>query len=402
MAVERGREYVETLVIGGGQAGLSMGYQLSRRGLPYRIVDANPRIGDVWRNRWDSFRLFTPNRLNRLPGMRFPGYRWGFASKEEWADHLESYARKLDLQVETGVRVEKLTREGDRFVAISGDRRFEADNVVVAMSSWQRPRVPDLASELDRPIVQLHVAEYKNPRQLQEGDVLVVGSRQFWSRDRHRGGTDSQGDPVGSKHGRDPLPARKRCRPCPDADHRSDRLPPGANDQDPHREEGSPEDDLQRRASDSSQAQRPQGRGRRTCSSGHRRSRRIAATRGRPHRGGCQRRVVYGIPPRVLLDRPPRPRPPRALAQTRGRRIGARPLLHRSQVPLLRFLRTDPGSGPRRGLHRQEDRRRPYGTTGWSIGGRPIRGARRHGEFRRSLRREVQRLLRVDAISNAV
>ena len=202
-------EYIETLVIGGGQAGLSMAYQLSRRGLPYKIVEANPRIGDVWRNRWDSFRLFTPNRLNRLPGMRLPGYRWGFASKDEWADHLESYARKFDLQVETGVKVEKLTREGDRFIAISGDRRFEADNVVVAMSSWQRPRVPQLASELDHRIVQLHAAEYKNPRQLQEG-VLVVG-RQFWSRDRHRAGTDSQGDPVGSEHGRDPLPARKRC-----------------------------------------------------------------------------------------------------------------------------------------------------------------------------------------------
>ena len=174
MAAERGPEYIETLVIGGGQAGLSMAYQLSRRGLPYKIVEANPRIGDVWRNRWDSFRPFTPNRLNRLPGMRLPGYRWGFASKDEWADHLESYARKFDLQVETGVKVEKLTREGDRFIAISGDRRFEADNVVVAMSSWQRPRVPQLASELDHRIVQLHAAEYKNPRQLQEGDVLVV------------------------------------------------------------------------------------------------------------------------------------------------------------------------------------------------------------------------------------
>ena len=176
MGAARGREYVETLVIGGGQAGLALGYQLSRRDLSYKIVDANPRVGDVWRNRWDSFRLFTPNRLNRLPGMRFPGYHWGFASKNEWADYLESYARKFDLQVETGVRVERLTREGNRFVATSGDRRFEADNVVIAMSSWQRPRVPDFASELDPEIVQLHVAEYKNPDQLQAGDVLVVGA----------------------------------------------------------------------------------------------------------------------------------------------------------------------------------------------------------------------------------
>jgi putative flavoprotein involved in K+ transport len=174
MAVDR--EHVETLVIGGGQAGLAMGYQLSRRDLPYKIIDATPRVGDVWRNRWDSFRLFTPNRLNRLPGMPFPGYQWGFASKNEWADYLESYARKFGLQVETGVRVERLTREGDHFVATSGDRQLEADNVVVAMSSWQRPRVPDYASELDRHIVQFHVADYKNPEQLQEGSVLVVGA----------------------------------------------------------------------------------------------------------------------------------------------------------------------------------------------------------------------------------
>jgi putative flavoprotein involved in K+ transport len=176
MAGQAGREYVETLVIGGGQAGLATGYQLSQRDLPYKIIDANERVGDAWRNRWDSLRLFTPNRLNRLPGMPFPGYHWGFASKNEMADYLESYARKFDLQVESGVRVERLTREGDRFVATSGDRRFEADNVVVAMSSWQRPRVPDYASELDPRIVQLHVAEYKNPGQLQEGDVLVVGA----------------------------------------------------------------------------------------------------------------------------------------------------------------------------------------------------------------------------------
>jgi putative flavoprotein involved in K+ transport len=176
MAGHAGREYVETLVIGGGQAGLAAGYQLSQRDLPHKIIDANERVGDAWRNRWDSLRLFTPNRLNRLPGMRFPGFRWGFPSKDEWADYLESYARKFDLPVETGVRVDRLTREGDRFVATSGDRRFEADNVVVAMSSWQRPRVPDYAPELDPEIVQLHVAEYKNPGQLEEGDTLVVGA----------------------------------------------------------------------------------------------------------------------------------------------------------------------------------------------------------------------------------
>lgn len=176
MAERPGSEYVETLVIGGGQSGLVMGFHLSRRDLPFAIIDANDRIGDAWRNRWDSLRLFTPNRLNGLPGMPFPGYHWGFPSKDEFADYLASYARRFDIPVETGVRVERLSREGNRFVATAGDRRFEADNVVVAMSSWQKPRLPEFASELDPSIVQLHVAEYRNPAQLQDGGVLVVGA----------------------------------------------------------------------------------------------------------------------------------------------------------------------------------------------------------------------------------
>jgi putative flavoprotein involved in K+ transport len=171
-----GSAYVGTLVIGGGQAGLAVGYHLSQRGLPYAIIDANDRIGDAWRNRWDSLRLFTPKRLNGLPGMPFPGYHWGFPSKDEMADYLESYARRFDINVETGVRVDRLSRQDDRFVAAAGHRRFEADNVVVAMSSWQQPRIPTFASELDPSIVQLHVAEYRNPDQLQDGGVLVVGA----------------------------------------------------------------------------------------------------------------------------------------------------------------------------------------------------------------------------------
>lgn len=166
----------ETLVIGGGQAGLAMGYHLSRRGLPYAIVDANDRIGDAWRNRWDSLRLFTPNRLNRLPGMPFPGYHWAFPSKDEMADYLENYARHFDIPVQTGVKVKRLSREGDSFVAVTEDRTFVADNVVVAMSSWQEPRVPEFADRLDPAIVQVHASRYENPAQMAEGSVLVVGA----------------------------------------------------------------------------------------------------------------------------------------------------------------------------------------------------------------------------------
>lgn len=169
-------ERIDTLVIGGGQAGLSVGYHLARRGVPFVIVDANPRVGDAWRNRWDSLRLFTPNRFNGLPGMRFPGPRWGFPSKDEFADYLESYADRFELAVRTGVEVQRLSRNGRGFVASAGDRRFEADHVVVAMSSWQRPRVPEIAEGLDPKILQLHVADYRSPEQLRDGDTLVVGA----------------------------------------------------------------------------------------------------------------------------------------------------------------------------------------------------------------------------------
>ena len=169
-------ESVGTLVIGGGQSGLAVGYQLSRRGLPFLIVDANERVGDAWRTRWDSLRLFTPNYFNALPGLLNPGPRWELPTKDGFADYLESYAQRFELPVRCGVRVERLARNGGRFVATSGDRRFEADTVVVAMSSWQRPKVPDFAAELDPGIVQLTVADYRNPGQLREGDALVVGA----------------------------------------------------------------------------------------------------------------------------------------------------------------------------------------------------------------------------------
>jgi putative flavoprotein involved in K+ transport len=169
-------ERIDTLVIGGGQAGLSVGYHLARRGVPFVILDANRRVGDSWRNRWDSLRLFTPNRLNGLPGMPFPGPRWELPTKDEFADYLESYAERFELPVRTGVEVERLTRNGDRFVATAGDRRLKADNVVVAMSSWQRPRVPQFASELDPGILQIHAANYRRPGQLQDGDALLVGA----------------------------------------------------------------------------------------------------------------------------------------------------------------------------------------------------------------------------------
>jgi putative flavoprotein involved in K+ transport len=171
----RERERVETVVVGGGQAGLAVGYYLAQQGLPFVILDSNERIGDSWRKRWDSLRLFTPARFNNLPGMPFPGPGHSFSTKDEVGDYLEAYAARFELPVRTGVRVERLSRNATRFVVEAGGRLFEAENVVVAMATHQVPRVPAFGHKLDPGILQLHSAEYRNPSQLQHGGVLVVG-----------------------------------------------------------------------------------------------------------------------------------------------------------------------------------------------------------------------------------
>ena len=172
----RTADRVETAIVGAGQAGLSAGYHLARRDLPFVILDAGERVGDAWRKRWDSLRLFTPARHDGLDGMPFPASRHSFPTKDEMADYLEAYATRFALPVQTGARVDRLSRNGGGFVLDAGDRRFEADNVVVAMSNWQAPRLPDLAEQLDPSVVQLHSGQYRNPSQLREGRVLVVGA----------------------------------------------------------------------------------------------------------------------------------------------------------------------------------------------------------------------------------
>lgn len=165
-----------TIVIGGGQAGLAVGYHLKRRRLPFVILDENDRIGDAWRKRWDSLRLFTPCRYDGLPGRRFPGPASSYPTKDEMAAYLEAYARAFELPVRTGTRVDKLLRVGDGFEVLSGGRALPAGNVVVATGAYHKPRIPPFAHELDEKILQLHSREYRSPSQIPPGGVLVVGA----------------------------------------------------------------------------------------------------------------------------------------------------------------------------------------------------------------------------------
>jgi putative flavoprotein involved in K+ transport len=168
-------ESIDTVVIGGGQAGLSVGYHLAQRGVPFVILEANPRIGDSWRNRWDSLRLFSPARFDGLNGWPFPGDPEAFPTKDEMADYLEAYAARFGLPVRTGIRVDQVSRAEGGLMVRAGDHRFLARHVVVAMADYQRPRLPAFATSLDPGIVQLHSGDYRSPAQLGPGAVLVVG-----------------------------------------------------------------------------------------------------------------------------------------------------------------------------------------------------------------------------------
>jgi putative flavoprotein involved in K+ transport len=169
-------QQIRTVVIGGSQAGLAVGYYLKQHGLPFVILDENDRIGDAWRKRWDSLRLFTPGRYDGLPGMPFPGSPSSYPTKDETADYLAAYADTFELPVRTGVQVDRLSKAGDRFEVSEGKHTILAENAVVATGACNTPRVPSFARELDENIVQLHSKEYRRPSQIQKGTVLVVGA----------------------------------------------------------------------------------------------------------------------------------------------------------------------------------------------------------------------------------
>ncbi len=167
---------IDTLVIGGGQAGLAAGYYLKKAGKDFLIFDASEHTGTTWRRRWDSLRLFTPSKFNALPGKQFMRGDFYFPSKEETADYLEAYVRAFDLPVQHNVTVDSVAKTNGSFTATAGGKRISANNVIVATGAYKNPVVPGFAKELKKSIVQLHSDEYKNADQLPPGPTLVVGA----------------------------------------------------------------------------------------------------------------------------------------------------------------------------------------------------------------------------------
>lgn len=175
-------QHVEAVIIGAGQAGLSIAYHLQRRGVECLVLDGIDRIGDQWRERYDSLRLFTPAYADSLDGLRFPGHQQAFPSKDDMADYLELYALTHDLPVRlrshvrwltsgtAGGYVVELEREGQR-------ERITCEYVVVATGTFgQVPSIPTFADELAPSIHQVHSTQYHRPADLPEGPVLVVGA----------------------------------------------------------------------------------------------------------------------------------------------------------------------------------------------------------------------------------
>jgi putative flavoprotein involved in K+ transport len=173
--MQRARQSYDVVVIGGGQAGLAIGYFLTQQEKRFVILDAAASIGSAWRARWDSLVLFTPRRYDSLPGLPFPGDPDGYPTRDEVIAYLETYREKFALPLDLGSEVRAMTQGDGTFLLDLDGRTVEAGQVVVATGPFQTPRVPDFAGELAPEVFQTHSQGYRAPGDVPEGSVLVVG-----------------------------------------------------------------------------------------------------------------------------------------------------------------------------------------------------------------------------------
>ncbi len=171
-----GTDRTETVIIGAGQAGLATAYHLRRRDAAFTILDAAQRVGDSWRRRWDSLRLFTPSQYDSLPGLPFPLPKGSYPTKDQMADYLEDYSRKFGLPVRLETMVRRLARNSAGFMVETDTETIHADRVVVATGTNPLPKYPAFSAEADPDIFQIHSSAYINPDPFPDGPVLVVGA----------------------------------------------------------------------------------------------------------------------------------------------------------------------------------------------------------------------------------
>jgi putative flavoprotein involved in K+ transport len=165
----------QVVVIGGGQAGLAMGYYLTRQGQRFIILERGDSIAPAWRERWESLTLFTPRRYSGLPGLPFSGDPDGYPTRDEVIAYLDLYAEEFDLPIKLNSPVSRLSLEGGRLVLELDGLTITTDQVVVATGPFQTPHIPKLAQELDSAVWQAHSTGYRRPSDVPEGTVLVVG-----------------------------------------------------------------------------------------------------------------------------------------------------------------------------------------------------------------------------------
>ena len=175
-------EKIETIIVGGGQAGLSTSYYLKQLGREHVILDQSKEAGNAWRNdRWDSFTLVTPNWTIQLPGAHYDGNDpHGYLKRDEIVAYFEQYVDRFDLPIQFNTSVQEVAPlEDDGGYQVKTDNStYQARNVVMATGSFQKPRIPAFSADIPAGILQLPSGQYRNPDQLPEGAVLVIGSAQ--------------------------------------------------------------------------------------------------------------------------------------------------------------------------------------------------------------------------------
>jgi putative flavoprotein involved in K+ transport len=173
-------EYVETVIVGGGQAGLAVSYHLTQQGRAHTILEQASQPAEAWRNhRWDSFTFVTPNWTIRMPGAEYQGDDPdSFMPRDEIVAYFEDYIERFRLPIQYGVRVSSVEPNGDGYLVHTDEATVQAANVVIATGLFQKPNIPPFSANLPVEVQQLHSSEYRNPAALPAGAVLVVGSAQ--------------------------------------------------------------------------------------------------------------------------------------------------------------------------------------------------------------------------------